>query len=1132
MASNETSKYKLTVVEGTELKLFLNGAQGPAGAVGPAGPTGGVGPAGPQGPSGLSSSTFPYVAKTTSTSGDPLSTFITWDQADQITASTIRVSHIGSDTNDYDVLLSIIKGNDYVIIQSKTNSNKYQKFSVTGAPTIVPNSYIEIPVSNDSFGTSPTNFSNGDPILLIIQSVGLTGDPALLLAGGTMDADATITLVTTPDGNGSYLESTIGGDGFSTLQYIGSQSLDHYASITPYDIAIGRNTDANNISLSTSGGSTLTITSDNGASTQTTSFSGYGVVFDNNSKLSKGTTNAGLGGNSGIALKCSVDYELKWEAGRLYTMDQYGFTIRRVDHCGTTVPTATDDSTKGFIIGSIWTLDNGTSYECTSDSIDSAVWVAHLLPNDALPLAGGAMDTGAVITLDIAPDGNGFSTDSEVGGWGFGVQQKENGANTSLLSYIDTTGFYAESSPAYVTVNAGGIPSYGSLDGEIFRKVADFNFKPSYEGDLRLRYSGERWYMDDYVGTVIALADVNDESYPWQASWPLYVDSIIPSVNQTTHLSSTELTFDNGSKLKKGTTDAGLGGNGGIALKCSVDYELKWDAGRLYTMEQDGFTIRRVDHCRNITPTTFDDNTKGFVIGSIWTLDDGRSYVCTDNTTYNAVWYPYSPALPVFIWNEGDPEPVSQNVVALQIQASGAVTEGQPIPNNINITITFAGVGGTCSYTLQLTSGTVFNSTTIAASLASGLYSEIALLPATQSNLVYNYNNFVAVDIGAGNYADLTGISLTCNYGTASAPANLGAGGVIQYCTFIPYGIGQFIIQSYGTRQWICSFANPILWTEITNSVSTSTKTDLSGIVYSNGTNLISSPVYSTVTSASSALGSNIVFFNSTTSQAQVTDIYDADANAYITSIKASGAVVSDYQQKAITQFILDGKSTGWWSSIKRLYLPIWGSATPNATDMVSLTSGSFVGGITHALGYVQGDGTTGYFSTTDTPSSLGMTTSGGSCFALVNQADSRIDTRFFIGQTDASNRRVYLNQTGTSTIATTLYGAGASPTNSSTARNGMFLSVINATNSRYLKRISSEGIAFTITVTTNDTTLPSTLRQPYVMANNNNGTAANFSDARLGVYGFGLGMSSINGDKFSISIKRLWETCTGFNIP
>jgi hypothetical protein len=262
---------------------------------------------------------------------------------------------------------------------------------------------------------------------------------------------------------------------------------------------------------------------------------------------------------------------------------------------------------------------------------------------DYLPLAGGTMDADATITLDIAPDGNGFSTDSEVAGWGFGVQQKENGTNTSLLSYIDTTGFYAESSPAYVTIDASGIPSYGTLDSVVFRKVADFNFKPSYEGDLRLRYSGDRWYMDEYGGTEIALADIGDESYPWQASWPLYAVSITPSVNQTTHLSSTELTFDNGSKLKKGTTDAGLGGNGGIALKCSVDYELKWDAGRLYTMEQDGFTIRRVDHCRNIAPTAADDSTKGFVVGSLWVLDDGISYQCTNALESSAVWVAHLP---------------------------------------------------------------------------------------------------------------------------------------------------------------------------------------------------------------------------------------------------------------------------------------------------------------------------------------------------------------------------------------------------------------------------------------------------------------------------------------------------------
>lgn len=252
----------------------------------------------------------------------------------------------------------------------------------------------------------------------------------------------------------------------------------------------------------------------------------------------------------------------------------------------------------------------------------------------ALAVAGGAMDTGAAITLDTPPDGNGFSADSEVGGWGFGVQQKENGTNTGLSSYIDPTGFYAASDPEYVTATATGM-----ADGEVLRKVLDFNFKPSYEGDVRLRYSGDRWYLDDYsVGEV--LASVGDESYPWQASWPSGT-VITPSTNQTTHLSGAELIFSNGSKLKKGTTIAD--GNGGIALKCSVDYELKWEAGRLYTMEQNGFTIRRVDHCRNIAPTATDDSAKGFVVGSMWTLDDGTSYECTNALESSATWVATQP---------------------------------------------------------------------------------------------------------------------------------------------------------------------------------------------------------------------------------------------------------------------------------------------------------------------------------------------------------------------------------------------------------------------------------------------------------------------------------------------------------
>ena len=98
------------------------------------------------------------------------------------------------------------------------------------------------------------------------------------------------------------------------------------------------------------------------------------------------------------------------------------------------------------------------------------------------------------------------------------------------------------------------------------------------------------------------------------------------------------IVFDNGARFRKGTTDAGLGGSKGTAQICSIDYELKWEAGRLYYMQQDGFTIREVTHNFNVTPSVTDDASKGFTVGSRWVLDDGTVYLCSDNTIGAAVW--------------------------------------------------------------------------------------------------------------------------------------------------------------------------------------------------------------------------------------------------------------------------------------------------------------------------------------------------------------------------------------------------------------------------------------------------------------------------------------------------------------
>jgi hypothetical protein len=114
--------------------------------------------------------------------------------------------------------------------------------------------------------------------------------------------------------------------------------------------------------------------------------------------------------------------------------------------------------------------------------------------------------------------------------------------------------------------------------------------------------------------------------------------------------------LDNGSMLKKGTIDAGNGGSKGIAQICGVGYEHKWEAGRLYIMNDGGTIIREVSHNLTYTPTVTDDVTKGFVQNTRWILDNGDVYVCTDPTEGAAVWEFITGVVPTLqqVLNEGN----------------------------------------------------------------------------------------------------------------------------------------------------------------------------------------------------------------------------------------------------------------------------------------------------------------------------------------------------------------------------------------------------------------------------------------------------------------------------------------------
>ena len=99
------------------------------------------------------------------------------------------------------------------------------------------------------------------------------------------------------------------------------------------------------------------------------------------------------------------------------------------------------------------------------------------------------------------------------------------------------------------------------------------------------------------------------------------------------------LLLENTSSLKKGTYN--FGGNGGVSRICSNNYEDMWQDGFRHVFDQSGF-IRNSTNCFNIVPDVSFDVTLRFKIGSIWTLDDGTNYICTDATEGAAVWELYN----------------------------------------------------------------------------------------------------------------------------------------------------------------------------------------------------------------------------------------------------------------------------------------------------------------------------------------------------------------------------------------------------------------------------------------------------------------------------------------------------------
>jgi hypothetical protein len=172
---------------------------------------------------------------------------------------------------------------------------------------------------------------------------------------------------------------------------------------------------------------------------------GGGVLLDNASRLREGTIDAGTGGSKGIAQICGVGYELKWEAGSQYVMNGNGDNIRVVNYKFNIVPSATDDSSSGFYVGSRWILDNGDIYVCTDSTIGAAVWEVETYA-DWNAASGSRViankPTIPTLTSDLTNDGedgtNPFITALDLGSYGDMFKSTYDTDNDGIVDKAET----------------------------------------------------------------------------------------------------------------------------------------------------------------------------------------------------------------------------------------------------------------------------------------------------------------------------------------------------------------------------------------------------------------------------------------------------------------------------------------------------------------------------------------------------------------------------------------------------------------------------------------------------------------------------------------------------------------------
>ena len=257
---------------------------------------------------------------------------------------------------------------------------------------------------------------------------------------------------------------------------------------------------------------------------------------------------------------------------------------------------------------------------------------------------------------------------------------------------------------------------------------------------------------------------------------------------------------------------------------------------------------------------------------------------------------------------------------------------------------------------------------------------------------------------------------------------------------------------------------------------------------------------------------------------------YDPDAQAFFTA----AGITDTTQKSAVNTLVVDLKSNSLWNKMFILYPFVGGTSTTSKYNLKNTATYTITwnGGVTFDANGVTGNGSTGYGQTGWIPKDVnaltGITTSlSVSVYSRSNRNADDTDMGTTAGGQPAI--QILPKRASGNCIIDNYNSSNGRVQGAVTNSLGLFISSRTAQNSMKGFRNSTSFATNTTNATTTDISTTLT-KEMYVLAQNNNGTAASYSQRNIAFAHIGLGLSDAEVSTFYTLVQN-YQTTLGRQV-